>query len=413
MRIVWVTENEISPMQGGTERITATLATAFMARGHECVSLCFRPCTFREKTAFSVKYLLDVERYIGRTAFVHRHGSAMEVLENRLSSAVADADVVVCNLVDIRYKRLLLPMLYSLTRASGARLLSCYHAMPGEELIGTPLRNCLWHIRRRERVPHYLREAVLTLVPRSVLLALRGKYIRSRYTLMRDNSDKVVLLSERFMPLFAALSGNPDTGGLTAVPNALSFDGFMGENGLADKRKEILIVSRLDEKAKRLSSALEIWSRVKHDGWRLVIVGGGPDEEYYRRMALRLHLQDVAFEGRQPDLMPYYRRASIFMMTSAFEGWGITLTEAQQNGVVPIAYESYASLRDIIEDGVNGVVVPYRKRRLYVKGLRRLMRDDKARRRMSLAAVDSSRRFSVDEVVGQWERLFVSGVVEE
>lgn len=413
MRIVWVTENEISPMQGGTERITATLATAFMARGHECVSLCFRPCAFREKTAFSVKYLFDVERHIGRAAFVHKRGGAMEVLENQLSSAVADADVVVCNLVDIRYKRLLLPMLYSLTRASGARLFSCYHAMPGEELIGTPLRNCLWHIRRRERVPHYLREAALTLTPRSVLLALRGKYIRSRYTLMRDNSDEVVLLSERFIPLFAALSGNADVHGLAAMPNALSFDTFMEQGELADKCKEILIVSRLDEKAKRLSSALEIWSRVKHDGWRLVIVGGGPDEEYYRRMALRLHLRDVAFEGRQPDLTPYYRRASIFMMTSAFEGWGITLTEAQQYGAVPIAYESYASLRDIIDDGVNGVVVPYRKRRLYVKGLRRLMRDDKARHRMSLAAVDSSRRFAVEEVVSRWERLFISSNAEE
>lgn len=393
MRIAFVTENEISPMQGGTERITSTLARALMSRGHECVSVCFRPCNLPERTEFSAKYMLDATRV------------AHSELYARLSSALSGVDAVICNLVDIRYKRLLLPMMYGITRSSGARLLACYHAMPGEELMGTPVRNCMWHIRRRDRVWHYLREMALSLVPRLVLMALWGKYIRSRYTLMMDNADKVVLLSERFVPLFARMAGREDVSCLTAVPNALSFGEYLPEDELAAKRKEILIVSRLDEKSKRLSRALEIWSRVRHKGWKMVIVGGGPDEDYYREMAVRMHLRDLAFEGRQPDLLPWYRRASIFVMTSAFEGWGITLTEAQQMGVVPVAYGSYASVEDIIEDGVSGVIVPDRRRRRYVRRLQELMRDDSRRMEMARAGLRSCRRFDIDAVVTQWERL--------
>lgn len=399
MRIAFVTENEISPMQGGTERITSTLARALMSRGHECVSVCFRPCGLPERTEFSAKYMLDATRDLGRRATAHPE------LRARLSSALSGAGAVICNLVDIRYKRLLLPLMYGITRSTGARLLACYHAMPGEELIGTPVRNCLWHIRRRDRVTHYLREMALSVVPRPVLLALRGGYIRSRYTLMLDNADKVVLLSRRFVPLFAHLAGTEDVSRLTAVPNALSFREYLPEDELAGKRKEILIVSRLDEKSKRLSRALEIWSRVRHRGWKLVIVGGGPDEDYYREMAVRMHLRDMVFEGRQADLLPWYKRASVFMMTSAFEGWGITLTEAQQMGAVPIVYGSYASVEDIIEDGVSGVIVPDRRRRRYVRRLQELMRDDSKRVGMARAGLRSCRRFDIDAVVSQWESL--------
>ena len=45
------------------------------------------------------------------------------------------------------------------------------------------------------------------------------------------------------------------------------------------------------------------------------------------------------------------------MMTSSFEGWGLTLTEAQQYGCVPLAFHSFASLTDIITDKVNGFAI--------------------------------------------------------
>lgn len=68
----------------------------------------------------------------------------------------------------------------------------------------------------------------------------------------------------------------------------------------------------------------------------------------------RLVLKNVLFEGRQNPLS-YYRRAAVFLMTSLFEGFGVTLTEAQQMGVVPMAMDSFEAVHDIINHRVSGI----------------------------------------------------------
>lgn len=137
-----------------------------------------------------------------------------------------------------------------------------------------------------------------------------------------------------------------------------------------------MIVARLDEHSKRLSLALRIWHEVENRGygdWKLTIVGHGPDEMYYRTLADELQLKNISFEGRQEPL-EYYRRASIFMMTSAYEGWGITLLEAQQMGVVPVVFDSYVALHDIVGNGVNGIIVENGNLDKYVEQLTALMK---------------------------------------
>ena len=94
------------------------------------------------------------------------------------------------------------------------------------------------------------------------------------------------------------------------------------------------------------------------------------------------------------------------MMTSAYEGWGITLTEAQQMGVVPIAFDSYSSLHDIIEDGKNGVTVNNNDFEEYVEKLLWLMDHEEDRCGMAREAIVSSRRFSLEVILDRWENLF-------
>ena len=61
------------------------------------------------------------------------------------------------------------------------------------------------------------------------------------------------------------------------------------------------------------------------------------------------------------------------MMTSAFEGFGMTLVEAQQYGVVPLAMDTYGSLHDIITDGQNGEIIADNDLDEYARRLRVLM----------------------------------------
>ena len=94
------------------------------------------------------------------------------------------------------------------------------------------------------------------------------------------------------------------------------------------------------------------------------------------------------------------------MMTSRSESWGLTLTEAQQMGVVPIAFDTYASLREIITDGEDGIVIEEGDVDGYVNAMLDLMQNDAERQRMARQAITSSQRFSQERIAENWKMLF-------
>ena len=94
------------------------------------------------------------------------------------------------------------------------------------------------------------------------------------------------------------------------------------------------------------------------------------------------------------------------MMTSSFEGFGITLTEAQQFGCVPIVQNTYASLTDIIQNGKNGVIVDSAKEEEFARQLLQLMRDKKGRENMAKHGLVSCQQFSQERITKMWLDLF-------
>ena len=218
-------------------------------------------------------------------------------------------------------------------------------------------------------------------------------------------ADKVILLSSHFKKPFLEYSHLKDDSKIRIIHNALSFHSFYDLANYNHKKKEVLIVSRLEEEPKRISLALKIWKEIETDHtlseWKLKIVGHGKMESWYKSLVIHYGLQRVFFEGtKNPE--PYYNEASIFMMTSSFEGWGLTLTEAQQYGCVPLAFHSFASLTDIITDKVNGFAIPNDDISLYIKQMKLLMTDEKLRKSMSANAIESSKQFSIEIIIKKW-----------
>lgn len=97
-------------------------------------------------------------------------------------------------------------------------------------------------------------------------------------------------------------------------------------------------------------------------------------------------------------------------MTSDAEGWGLTLMEAQQMGVVPIAFDSYESIHEIIQDGVNGLLVKEGDCNGFVRKLHDLLSDDGERKRMAVSGLDVVNRFSIDRMMEQWMKIL--GVIK-
>jgi glycosyltransferase involved in cell wall biosynthesis len=208
---------------------------------------------------------------------------------------------------------------------------------------------------------------------------------------------------------FARYAKLADAGKFVAIGNSLSFDVFATGEEVKAKEKIVLIVARIDEDSKRITMALKVWRRVEKDGsgtdWKLFIVGSGDDERYCQRLARKWNLQNVVFTGRQ-DPIPYYRKASVFMMTSAHEGFPMTLGEAQQMGVVPIAFGSFAAVYDIIEHNHNGLIIPDKNIGEYAKQLKNLMLGSSKRQRLAENAIKSCQKLSIDTFIEKWVALF-------
>jgi glycosyltransferase involved in cell wall biosynthesis len=145
----------------------------------------------------------------------------------------------------------------------------------------------------------------------------------------------------------------------------------------------------------------------RHPAWTLKIFGHGPLQGQLLKQAERLGLADrVLLPGLAADIEAELRAASVFALSSIHEGLPMALAEAMACGVPCVAFDCAPGVREIVTDGVDGLVVPPRDVEALAEGLDRLMGDQVLRRRLGEAARAGVRRFAPDQVLAQWEDLF-------
>ena len=220
-----------------------------------------------------------------------------------------------------------------------------------------------------------------------------------------DNSDVLVPLSEKILEHYKDLQPKRDSKKLRVITNPLNLNSK--EIDFEKKHKTILFVGRISEYQKRLSLIIEIWKIIliakKYDDWNLKIVGDGEDLETIKEKAK--NLDRIYFEGqREPE--SYFEEASIFIMTSAFEGFGMTLAEAQKYVCIPVAMDSFLSLHDIIKNGENGFITPNGDINAMAEKIQLLMTDEHLRKEMALNGLKSVKKFDVKIIAQKWEGLF-------
>lgn len=228
------------------------------------------------------------------------------------------------------------------------------------------------------------------------------------YRYLYDNSDMYVTLSPTHFPYLESLLQLESYDKLYAINNTLTFDNISSPEILDQKEKTVLLVARLSETHKRISAAIKVWERIskksKYNEWQFKIVGTGADMERYKRYVKKHNINRISFEGEQnPE--PYYRSASIFLMTSPAEGWGLTITESLQRGVVPVIMNSSPVFSEIVENNVSGILVKDNNLREFCKAIERLMDDKKLRISIGKNGLERARLFSKENTSIKWEKL--------
>ncbi|WNE99749.1 glycosyltransferase family 4 protein [Streptomyces luomodiensis] len=144
-----------------------------------------------------------------------------------------------------------------------------------------------------------------------------------------------------------------------------------------------------------------------HPDWQLRIYGSGPQHTALRNLIDEHHLYNNVFlMGHTSDLDGELTKASLYVLSSRFEGLPMVMIEAMALGLPIVSFDCPTGPRDVLTDGKDGFLVPPGDTAALAGALTRLMDDEGRRADMGAAALDSARAYAPDSIQPRWQRLF-------
>lgn len=146
--------------------------------------------------------------------------------------------------------------------------------------------------------------------------------------------------------------------------------------------------------------------RHRHPDVRFVLVGDGPMDSRIRTRAAELHLGDtIVFAGSRPDTARLMGAFDLFVLPSLVEGLPMALLEAMALGKPTVA-TAVGGVPEIVEDGVNGLLVPARNVRALAHGIETLLGNPPLQRKLSEAARQRALSFDIRRAVRRMECVY-------
>jgi glycosyltransferase involved in cell wall biosynthesis len=145
----------------------------------------------------------------------------------------------------------------------------------------------------------------------------------------------------------------------------------------------------------------------KHADWQLVILGEGEQRSDLEQLITRLGLaESVQLCGFVSNPFAMLNTSELFVMSSRSEGFPYALLEAMSCGLPCVAMDCGSGPREIIRDGIDGILVPDGNIEALAVAMDRMMSDAGERRRLAQRAKEVRERFGSEKVTALWEALF-------
>ena len=370
---------------GGVEVVTINLANYFSQQGHNVSLFVFSP----QKNTLISRLDSNIRVYYSNKYKCNKRSISV------MRKALVDNQIhIVINQWGLPY----IPIRVVAMASVGLpiKIVSVYHSVP--DMNGRLLKID----NKLRKNNNFAKQFVLKLI-RTFFKFVTSQSMRYNY----NHSDCYMVLSSSFVEKFKQFTGIINPTKLVIQTNPISIIDKKSDKVLTKKIKEIIYVGRIDNLVKKVSRILEIWKLLENRcfNWKLTIIGDGPDRKALEKQAKSLKLINFSIEGFQ-DPIEYYKRASILILVSDFEGFPLVLPEAMSLGVVPIVYGSYSAVYDIIENGKNGMIIPYSTvefpKKLMADCLCDLMSNDNIRARMAENAIEKSKEYTIETIYNEW-----------
>lgn len=172
--------------------------------------------------------------------------------------------------------------------------------------------------------------------------------------------------------------------------------------------KEAIALGRLSYQ-KGYDRLIDAWDIVckKAPLWKLKIYGSGELYESLEQQIERLNLNNhVSICSPVSNVESVYLNSSLLVLSSRYEGLPMVLLEAMVCGLPVVAYTCKCGPRDVITNGIDGILIEEGNVEKLAEGILSVILDDEKRKKMGINAVKKANLYSEDIVMAKWISLF-------
>jgi GalNAc-alpha-(1->4)-GalNAc-alpha-(1->3)-diNAcBac-PP-undecaprenol alpha-1,4-N-acetyl-D-galactosaminyltransferase len=226
-------------------------------------------------------------------------------------------------------------------------------------------------------------------------------------TALYPRAARVVVLSESSKSFFPPRLRDR----ISIVPNPIVVSATQAVP-VRDGRKRVAALGRFGPE-KGFDTLISAYAAIAPDfpDWDLVIWGDGPLRADLERHIAELGMTGrVSLPGRTSTPHDALRSADLYALSSRREGFPMALAEGMACGLPAVAFNLPSGPRDIIRDGVDGVLVPNGDQDALSSAMADLMRDDKTRAAFAHRAPEVLERFGVERVMAIWDDLLAEAI---
>ncbi|GGN09262.1 glycosyltransferase involved in cell wall biosynthesis [Actinoplanes campanulatus] len=229
------------------------------------------------------------------------------------------------------------------------------------------------------------------------------KGLQKRIVRAYPRLDAVTVLTRADLATYREALG--DGAQLFRIPNGIPPRTSTAE---PDRTRTVIAAGRLGRQ-KGFDMLIDAFALVheQHPDWRLDIFGAGQARDRLTARIAERGLGDVVrLRGVTRTLDAEFAKASIFALSSRKEGLPMVLLEAMSAGLPVVSFDCPTGPADVVDDEVNGLLIPPKDVPGLAVGLSRLIEAPAERERMGAAARTTASGYEMPVVVARWEELF-------
>ncbi|WPR70202.1 glycosyltransferase [Flavobacterium sp. NG2] len=234
-------------------------------------------------------------------------------------------------------------------------------------------------------------------------------YRRIRNKLIVSWRKKTINLFK--VAVFETIQGSKEWGveNSKVIANPASF--LVNEQASLINKKAMAVC--MNPYVKGLDRLFTIWKKIilKHPDWILDVYGHWTTNiEYINKAKLLKIEQNINFLPPTTAIYDSYLQASVFLMTSRYEAFGMVLIESMAVGLPCVAYDCPCGPGAVIDDGINGFLIEDGNVDDYVEKVLNIIEDEDLRIKIGIDAKKSVHKYTIEVIMQEWEKLFVNVV---